>query len=306
MRVLHALAVVASFAFVASTSADVLVFDGFRDTSLLDLNGAAATVATRDGTVLRVTAAVPDQSGSCFSLATVNALTFSSHFIFRITEPGGPFFGCNPEGGADGLVFVVQSVSSSIGGFGGGMGYSGIPKSVGIEFDTWCNGESNDPNSNHIGIDINGSVDHGFGAPFTALIEPNFDNGQLWYAWVDYDGTTMRAYLSDAAVQPFQPIVTRDLSLASILEQPTGFVGFTSGTGSDWGNHDVVYWEYTPFAPVCLGDFDGNGLINGSDLAVLLGNWGGDLKKFDLNGDDEIDGNDVAILLGNWGDCVGN
>ena len=22
------------------------------------------------------------------------------------------------------------------------------------------------------------------------------------------------------------------------------FLGFTSGTGADWGNHDILYWEY--------------------------------------------------------------
>jgi len=286
--------------------ADLLVFNGFADTSLLDLNASAATVRTADGTVLRVTPAFSSQSGSAFSLATVDAATFSTYFAFRITDPDGSVFDCNVDTGADGLVFVVQSISSSVGGLGQGIGYEGIQQSVGVEFDTWCNVVNNDPSSNHVGININGVVDHGVGAPFTVDVEPRFDNGALWYAWVDYDGTTLRAYLNTSPIQPFQPILQRDLDLSTILQQPTGFVGFTSGTGSDWGNHDVVYWEYTPFAPVCLGDFDGNGLINGSDLAVLLGNWGGDLKKFDLNGDDEIDGNDVAILLGNWGDCVGN
>lgn len=37
--------------------------------------------------------------------------------------------------GADGLVFVVQTNSNKVGG-GGGIGYQGIPNSVGVELDT--------------------------------------------------------------------------------------------------------------------------------------------------------------------------
>ncbi|MBL9119216.1 MAG: hypothetical protein JNL80_04790 [Phycisphaerae bacterium] len=294
------MALVVSF----SASAEVLIFNGFADTSLLNLNGSAATALTADGTVLRVTPASGGESGSAFSLATVDATTFSTHFRFRITEPGGDPFDCNIENGADGLVFVVQSISSSVGGGGEGIGYDGIDRSVGVEFDTWCNEGNNDPSSNHIAIDVNGSVYHKPRAPYAVHVEEKFDGGQLWYAWVDYDGTTMRAYVSLDPVQPFQPILTRNVDVKATLEQPTGFVGFTSGTGADWGNHDIVYWEYTPYSPVCIGDFDGNGLVNAVDLGILLGAWGLDLDQFDLNGDNTINGIDVGIFLGNWGPCA--
>ncbi len=297
------LATLAALGTVGLAQGDVLIFNGFADTSLLDLNGVCGTTVTSDGTVLRVTPAAGSQSGSAFSLATVDATTFSTYFVFRITEPGGTVFDCNTQAGADGLVFVVQSISSSVGGGGEGIGYSGIGQSVGVEFDTWCNGANNDPSSNHVGIDVNGSVDHGPGSPNTVNVSPDFDNGALWYAWVDYDGTTLRAYLNSSPVQPFQPLLTREVNLPAILQQPTGFVGFTSGTGADWGNHDVVYWEYTPYSPVCIGDFDGNHQVDAVDLATLLGEWGGDLKLFDLNGDHVVSGPDVGILLGQWGPC---
>lgn len=66
-----------------------------------------------------------------------------------------------------------------------------------------------------------------------------------------------------------------------------------------------TYWEYTPFSPVCIGDFDGSGLVDGLDVGILLSNWGGDLDKFDLNGDDTVDGADIGILVSNWGPCDG-
>ncbi len=48
-----------------------------------------------------------------------------------------------------------------------------------------------------------------------------------------------------------------------------------------------------------LGDLDGNGVVDGADLAVLLGSWGG--PGADLNGDGATDGADLALLLGAWG-----
>lgn len=53
--------------------------------------------------------------------------------------------------------------------------------------------------------------------------------------------------------------------------------------------------------PDCLGDFDNNAIVDGGDLAWLLGNWG--LVGGDLDGDGTTDGTDLAALLGNWGLC---
>lgn len=227
-----------------SAQAVVVTFNDFSDTSSMTLNGSATTAATGDGTVLRLTPAAGSRSGSAFSSTTVNAADFSTFFRFRITDPGGGIFDCNTESGADGLVFVAQSVSSSIGGAGAGIGYAGIGTSVGVEFDTWCNEGNHDPSSNHIGIDTNGSVDHGVGSPNTVNVSPNFDDGNIWSAWVDYDGTTLEVRANQSGVRPASPILTRVLDVPSLLGQNDAFIGFTSGTGADWGNHDILSWQY--------------------------------------------------------------
>jgi hypothetical protein len=46
-------------------------------------------------------------------------------------------------------------------------------------------------------------------------------------------------------------------------------------------------------------DLNGDGVVNGADLAILLGGWGG-RGLADLNGDGEVNGADLAILLGAW------
>jgi hypothetical protein len=55
-------------------------------------------------------------------------------------------------------------------------------------------------------------------------------------------------------------------------------------------------------APTCLGDLDGDGLVNAADLAVLLGQWGGP-GSADLNANGTVEGGDLATMLGAWGNC---
>jgi hypothetical protein len=225
--------------------AGVFSFPDFSDTSGLTFNGSASATSTAaDGDVLRLTPALPSRNGSVFSSETINAATFSTAFRFRITEPGGRLFDGNTETGADGIVFVAQSVSSSIGGIGQGIGYSGIGNSVGVEFDTWHNSANNDPDSNHLGIDINGIVNHGVGSPNTLGIATRFDDGNIWFAWVDYDGSDLEVRVNQSGIRPVAAALSRALDLPSILGQDTAYVGFTSGTGADWGNHDILSWTY--------------------------------------------------------------
>lgn len=63
------------------------------------------------------------------------------------------------------------------------------------------------------------------------------------------------------------------------------------------------------FATDSYADFNLDGVVNGMDLAMLLGAWTGSaayspcppLSLFDLNVDCKINGIDLAILLGEWG-----
>jgi hypothetical protein len=55
--------------------------------------------------------------------------------------------------------------------------------------------------------------------------------------------------------------------------------------------------------PPCIGDTDGDGIVNGNDLASLLGNWGS-TGVADLDGSGVIDASDLAVMLGAWGACA--
>jgi len=53
--------------------------------------------------------------------------------------------------------------------------------------------------------------------------------------------------------------------------------------------------------PSIVGDLNGDGTVNGADLAVLLGSWGPcDGCVADIDGDGVVGGADLALLLGHW------
>jgi hypothetical protein len=233
------------------TSADEeeLILKDFSDVSYFSVNGDTKTVKTSDGVVLRLTSAKKSQSGSVFGTEKASTANFSTHFTFRITEPGGVL---STEGvsGGDGFVFVVQPISSFAISEGGGLGYAGIKKSVGVEFDTWDNKAEedtrNDENDNHVGININGS----FNGP-TVAVSPSFENGEIWHAWIDYDGNQMEVRTNTTGKRPLEPLLTRKLDISKIMGGiPEAFIGFTSATGGAYANYDILSLRYSEQSPI--------------------------------------------------------
>jgi hypothetical protein len=229
-----------------TASATTISFTDFSSTAGLQLNGSAA-VAVDDSSrnVLRVTPSAGGQSGSAFSTSAVNLgsdVSFSTKFKFNFNHPFG--------GGADGLVFVVQTVSNTAGGGGGGIGYAGLSNSVGIEFDNWDNGSGDGNSNNHVGVDINGNVNS---AALNTSLPVLLDSGEDLFAWIDYNGATdlLEVRLSNVDARPLASLLSHTVDLVSVLGTPNAFVGFTSGTGAAGANHDVIAWEFRDtFAPV--------------------------------------------------------
>ena len=65
------------------------------------------------------------------------------------------------------------------------------------------------------------------------------------------------------------------------------------------GGTDFTITEGEETGPV--GDLNGDGIVNGADLALILASWGAcpDCPA-DLNGDGMVDGGDLAFILANW------
>jgi hypothetical protein len=60
---------------------------------------------------------------------------------------------------------------------------------------------------------------------------------------------------------------------------------------------------FMTFCPCSSGpdcDIDGDGVVDGTDLAALLAAWGTSNPEADLDQDGSVGGSDLAILLGCW------
>jgi len=240
------LALAAMFGFAGSASATVIQYNNFSSTAGLQLNGsAAAAVDGSNRQVLRVTPSQQGQSGSVFSTSAVTLgadVSFSTKFAFNFNHP--------LNGGADGLVFAVQTVSNTAGGAGGGIGYAGLNHSVGIEFDNWDNGGGDGYSANHVGIDLNGNVNS---VALNTNLPVILDSSSDLFAWIDYNGATdnLEVRLSDTDTRPSAVTLSYTVDLVSVLGTTNAYVGFTSGTGWAGANHDVLSWEFRDnYAPV--------------------------------------------------------
>ncbi|AOS83615.1 hypothetical protein BIU88_05305 [Chlorobaculum limnaeum] len=186
------------------------------------------------------------QIGSAYSTSPVGIETFNATFSFQYSGTY-PF-----HGSADGIVFVIKNPGSpASGGDGGGLGYgaiatgngtyTGIPNSVGIEFDNWYNPEVGDPSGNHIGINVNGSmVSQG-----TVDISPEFNGQGPWYAWVDYDGSLLSVSVSQTNLKPASAMLSYNIgNIQSVIDSPAAMVGFTGSTGWATQTQQVLSFDY--------------------------------------------------------------
>ncbi len=250
----------------ASQPSTLFNFADFSDTSNLTLNSSAKKATSFDGqsSVIRLTDS-GSQNGSAFLTSPIslsNDASFSTFFKFQITDPGG---WTDTDGqGADGIVFVIQTLANNVGSGGAGIGYEGIPNSLGIEFDTWNNGGIDGDNGNHVGINLKGNIN----SEKRLNVLPRLNDGKIWYSWVDYNGATdlLEVRLSQTNDRPDAALLSYNVDLPSVLRKTDAFIGFTSGTGGASGDHDILSWQfndvYNPIAPGFLAFSAANFSVN--------------------------------------------
>ena len=255
------------------TQAALINYQNFNDLSAFSLNGITAVINpgnqgvigpnAGDGRVLRLTNNL-GQSGSAFLTSAFSLAadaSFSSYFEFQFTD--------QQNGGADGIVFAVQTVSNLAGGGGGGIGYAGLAPSVGIEFDNWNNGFGDGYNDNHAGIDINGNM---VSVVRNDTLPALLDSGSIFHAWVDYNGATneleVRLALSDT--RPAAALMSYNVDLVTVLGTTDAFIGFTSGTGAAGADHDIRRWVFDGnFNPIVDPDDPGGSVPEPGILGLL-------------------------------------
>jgi hypothetical protein len=59
-----------------------------------------------------------------------------------------------------------------------------------------------------------------------------------------------------------------------------------------------------PTAPSCQADFNRDGAVDGTDLGVILANWGASGGPADADSNGVVDGVDLGLFLASWGECA--
>jgi len=152
-------------------------------------------------------------------------------------------FGNLDGNGADGIVFVLQTVgTNALGSSGGGMGFIGFSPAFGIEFDTYQNTGENDPSYDHVAFLKNGVNKHNSSNNLAGPVQISKNNSNV------EDGkdhlVVVQWTASSKTIQIFFDCELRlsaqvDL-VASIFNNKTDvFWGFTAATGGAVNNQTV-------------------------------------------------------------------
>ena len=182
-----------------------------------------------------------DNSGSVWNN---NKIDLNQSFDFKFDV----FLGCSDNLGADGIAFVLQPVSTSIGSQGSGLGYSGISPSVGVTIDTYENGiytlsgSDSDPAFDHIAIQLNGDINHrdsaapwpvnNIAGPVPALAgSDNIEDCKWHILQIKWDAPTKT--LSAHMDGVIRVSAVKDLVTNVFGNDPLVFWGFTGSTGGE-------------------------------------------------------------------------
>jgi hypothetical protein len=69
-------------------------------------------------------------------------------------------------------------------------------------------------------------------------------NGDIWTAKIGFNGATKNLTVSvQDGSGAVQNVINTTVDIAADLGTNTAFVGFTSGTGSGFENHDILNWQ---------------------------------------------------------------
>lgn len=110
----------------------------------------------------------------------------------------------------------------------------------GVEFDVFQNEEFNDPNDNHVGIDLNSlTSEHSHAAGYykgsgddeKSFEELTLNNGKNYQVWIDYADFMINVTMALAGEKrPIRPLLNVPVNLSQVFEDQM-YVGFTAATG---------------------------------------------------------------------------
>ncbi|KAG7954476.1 hypothetical protein I3843_11G020700 [Carya illinoinensis] len=223
--------------------------------------------------------------------ATENSSTissFSTSFVFSIL----PKISTSPQFG---LAFVLSNTTSPPGALAsqyfGLFTNTTLPAAplLAVEFDTGRNPEFNDPDDNHIGIDLNSIISTktesaGYYNSTGGFVPVRMQTGQNIRAWIDFDGTDFEINVTIAPIgmsRPSKPTLTfKDPVIANYVSAEM-YVGF-SASKTEWIEAQrVLAWSLsdtgvvreinTTNLPIFKLESSSNSMSTGEIAGITLG-----------------------------------
>lgn len=117
----------------------------------------------------------------------------------------------------------------------------------------FANEEFNDPNDNHVGINLNSLTsfvtgEAGFwsdGGGADSFNRFRLNSGENYQVWVDYSDFQMNVTMAPVGMKkPRRPLINTSLNLSGIFMDEM-YVGFTSSTGQLVQGHNILAWSFS-------------------------------------------------------------
>lgn len=203
----------------------IIVYDHSLVKAQFQLNGDASIINCK---CYQLTPELNNKAGSVWN---INLIDLNQSFDYNFTVN----LGCKTSG-ADGMVFALQPLSTSIGSSGGQMGLGGVSPSLGVYIDTYQNSSHGDLINDHISINLNGDVIHtsvnNIAGPYDLGNVENCTSEPLRVTW-DPLTTLMNVYYNNILVLGY----TGDIINNVFNGNPLVYWGFTASTGGESNFH---------------------------------------------------------------------
>lgn len=218
-----------------------------------------------DDSYVHLTDFISYDNGYMFSKKQVNvSYGFVSNFSFTVSDgvvkiehsdlKSNELQSDNSLPGADGIAFIIAGlIPNKEGESGGGIGYDGMPNAIAIELDLYKNDENNDPNGNHLAVQIpnNFILSAVHNKTNTVIMKDSVltivpDSSTNYYCRVEYINNSLKIYL-DTTENYNQPVAELDNFIISdhiLMENDNiGYLGLTSSTGRSVEVHTITHWD---------------------------------------------------------------
>lgn len=227
----------------------VFSYSDFSATSGMTLLGEAAVVDDQ----LHLTSVGSGGAGAAWYTASKAGLNAGFRTSFTASIRSGP---------ADGYAFVIQDdAAEAIGGGGSDLGYSGIARSIAIEFDTfWFEDEFQGA---HVSVQTRGanpnSWENNASLAF-AFLPQWFADGSPHDVMIEYTSGALFVYINSEPIL-FCPLDLGQLDGGGQLFGDNGcaWVGFTAGAGGATADQVIESWQFTDWTDVACGPLSSDG-----------------------------------------------